>query len=529
MKTIFHSQGQTLTGIIIVLVIVGLITGGLYFYFSKQIPEIPEIAEKPAEEEVVKLEEVVTPLPEKEVVPEKEIIPEKIVPVPEEKIEDKPVEKPIVQKCADGTLYGQCSINKPKYCDHGTLIDKCSMCGCPPNQYCDEMSDLCKTKEKLDMLIFISPQYRNDIQIKQAINEYINAVEKDIGWKTKIITLTPDINDFRKIDEIIEEHYSKSGGELKACIMVGEDINTALRAETSNREIPSVLPWATLESYAMVRQNESIGHCIEGLCKVFDISTGKIIEKFNEQEGRVLKYGVTGPARTLNALRRLDILISLIYPTHELPYEIRAQQIRSVFEKFSKNRNKVYPKRSAIFLDKVRGGRGEEKDYQFLKEHNFKTDFLINLTPKEVQDRLDDKYALFSVHGHGTPSGISVSTYPPEITIFHSSYLNKLNTPLFLAGGCNVAGWWTNDFENNDKLDFSINIEWFGSKIFVNPHLRVIVSQFPAQVDVNLRSFTEVILPGLMRGKTLAESSIGKTLRIDNMIIYGDPTFYYNF
>lgn len=54
-KQNLSGQGQSLIGIIIVLVTVGLISGGLYYYLSKQLPEIPEIAEKPAEEEVVNL------------------------------------------------------------------------------------------------------------------------------------------------------------------------------------------------------------------------------------------------------------------------------------------------------------------------------------------------------------------------------------------------------------------------------------------------------------------------------------------
>ncbi|MFH1229262.1 MAG: LamG-like jellyroll fold domain-containing protein [Candidatus Aenigmatarchaeota archaeon] len=32
--------------------------------------------------------------------------------------------------CSDGTSYGQCSANKPMYCSSGTLINKCSQCGC---------------------------------------------------------------------------------------------------------------------------------------------------------------------------------------------------------------------------------------------------------------------------------------------------------------------------------------------------------------------------------------------------------------
>lgn len=68
-KNNFPKRGQSLIGIIIVLVIAGLITGGLYYYFSKQISKIPEIPEKPVEE-IKPKEKAVTP--------------------PEEKVEEKP-------------------------------------------------------------------------------------------------------------------------------------------------------------------------------------------------------------------------------------------------------------------------------------------------------------------------------------------------------------------------------------------------------------------------------------------------------
>lgn len=42
-----------------------------------------------------------------------------------------PEEEPSAEECSDGTLYDQCSITKPKYCDNGNLIDKASTCGCP--------------------------------------------------------------------------------------------------------------------------------------------------------------------------------------------------------------------------------------------------------------------------------------------------------------------------------------------------------------------------------------------------------------
>lgn len=161
-KINFYNRGQSLIGIVIVLVVVGLFAGGLYYYLSKQIPEVPEIAEKPVEE-VIKPEKIEKPAeevvePEKEVVtpPSKEEFPKGEVPppleekiegrpveeevvkpeeevLPKEEVEERPPEKLVVQKCTDGTLYGQCSVNKPKYCENGKLIDKASLCGCPAN------------------------------------------------------------------------------------------------------------------------------------------------------------------------------------------------------------------------------------------------------------------------------------------------------------------------------------------------------------------------------------------------------------
>ena len=47
--------------------------------------------------------------------------------------------------CSDGTAYGSCSATKPKYCNSGTLINRCSQCGCPTGQSCNSSSDSCYT------------------------------------------------------------------------------------------------------------------------------------------------------------------------------------------------------------------------------------------------------------------------------------------------------------------------------------------------------------------------------------------------
>jgi len=51
----------------------------------------------------------------------------------------------VTQKCSDGTSYGQCSSTKPKYCSSGTLINSCSVCGCPSGQSCNATTNACYT------------------------------------------------------------------------------------------------------------------------------------------------------------------------------------------------------------------------------------------------------------------------------------------------------------------------------------------------------------------------------------------------
>lgn len=200
----FFNQGQILIGIIVVIATVVVIVGGLYYSFQRQMPETPEIIEKPAEEEVI------TPspeAPEEELPEEKEIVPEEKPPeVPEPEIpepeipcqnecsqtglkrcsnngyqtcgnydEDNCLEwssiincpsnticqngECIQQKCADGTIYSQCSSTEPKFCQNGTLIDKCSTCGCPSDQQC-QADESCITPT-LSVSLSVNPSSGN--------------------------------------------------------------------------------------------------------------------------------------------------------------------------------------------------------------------------------------------------------------------------------------------------------------------------------------------------------------------------------
>ena len=58
MDTHSYNKGQSIMGMVIASVVISLIVlGGLYYYFSSQISEIPEIIKKPTQEKIVTLEE----------------------------------------------------------------------------------------------------------------------------------------------------------------------------------------------------------------------------------------------------------------------------------------------------------------------------------------------------------------------------------------------------------------------------------------------------------------------------------------
>ena len=61
---------------------------------------------------------------------------------------------PPTKKCSDGTLYDQCSSERPFYCVNGTLIENCSICGCEPGYGCQNNGSCIITRlEDFDFII----------------------------------------------------------------------------------------------------------------------------------------------------------------------------------------------------------------------------------------------------------------------------------------------------------------------------------------------------------------------------------------
>ena len=340
-----------------------------------------------------------------------------------------------------------------------------------------------KASETLDMLVFIAPQYQNDIEINEAVNGYKQVLKQDVEWNVNIIGISEEENNYEIIDQIIEKHYQKH--PIKACIMVGEDLDTALAGDSDYMEKPSIVPWFTIGGKEMYERTEK----------------GIVSKSY-----------------------KMDICISLLYPTSELDYKTKKQQIISAFEKFSKNRVSYSSSEITVF----ESSDINENSKVIYKEMNLYSNlnYLENPYLDDLEKSYEQFHSMYFIHGHSNPAGTCLNENTK--LWFSAESIDDINTPLFCADGCYTSGWWSKQKDNN-KLDPSITATWYGEKIFTSKYIKTmalgLLSQNGYQGTV---SFIENTLPELTNGKTLAESMIGSYYTGD-FILVGDPTLHYKF
>jgi hypothetical protein len=338
------------------------------------------------------------------------------------------------------------------------------------------------TLENPDLLIILSPQYSNDTTLHTAIQAYITAVHNDLGWTTQILPIQENQNTYQQIDTLIETQHATH--PLKACIMVGEDLNTALGGDIDYLEQPSTLPWTSLGGTSAYETTEK---------------------------------GITAKPTTQH------ICISLLYPPQQLPYEQKKSFLISAFEKFTTQRYHPLQNTIRIFESSTLDTTSKPL-YQHLTTYA-SIDYTEDATTTTLTASFFTPYSAYFVHGHSNPSGTDVAAEQNQ-GWFTAENLNTLHTPFFGADGCYVAGWWSNQTDN-DQLDASTGASWYGAKIFTSHTIQTMALGLLSQNGFSSPvSFLENSMPELLQGKTLAESMIGDTT-IGDTIIIGDPTFHY--
>ena len=215
-----------------------------------------------------------------------------------------------------------------------------------------------------------------------------------------------------------------------------------------------------------------------------------------------------------------------MFPDRYLSYSVKSKQITDVFNKFSGNRSKIYPKNFLAFLDQsmINNITYYSDDYKSFSKYG-SLSLKGHPSLKDISNSFQKKYSIYAVGGHGEPSNAYLGDKTDTIfTLFPADNVNSVNSPFLTISGCNVGGWYIKPSSWIEKN--------FETKIFTNNNLRVMVLGAPHQVcaDRTGNDFFSQALPALMQGKSLAEAYSGKNVcEPDDALIYGDPTFHFNF
>jgi hypothetical protein len=89
--------------------------------------------------------------------------------------------------CGDGTIYGQCSVNKPYFCSNGTLIEKASSCGCNSNLSLTGNSCISKYQEQPKTItlkyILRGEEKQINLIVYKKMVDYLSGLSSSISYK----------------------------------------------------------------------------------------------------------------------------------------------------------------------------------------------------------------------------------------------------------------------------------------------------------------------------------------------------------
>jgi len=92
-----------------------------------------------------------------------------------------------VRRCSDGTRYGGCSVNKPKYCSNGELIDRCGFCGCYGGMDCEE--EKCVEEEQEIIVVGVEEDFEEEIDIVEEPEKEVKDIKWVLQWFCEVLNL----------------------------------------------------------------------------------------------------------------------------------------------------------------------------------------------------------------------------------------------------------------------------------------------------------------------------------------------------
>jgi len=160
-------------------------------------------------------------------------------------------------ECVDSTDYGKCSQNKPKYCDNGNLIDKCSVCGCPSGKTCQNDGS-CKVSLPTNQAPILNSIGDKTIREGEVLTFTISASDPDGDTLVYSATNLPFGASFNSITRIfnwapensqIGQHqvtFAVSDGQLADSETIVIRVEEAPTPQPTPQPIPQCLPDGTL-------------------------------------------------------------------------------------------------------------------------------------------------------------------------------------------------------------------------------------------------------------------------------------------
>ena len=343
--------------------------------------------------------------------------------------------------------------------------------------------DLC-TSGDCDMLVFLSPQYSEELAVLHGASDYIIAVENGLGWKSKVIQLDSSTNSISWIDDTIESY--DSSGDLIAALMVGEDLSMPVMfEETSNQETPMMATWADTD---------------EGF------------------------YHESCASLSCASDYTLEVAIAFMVPNSLEEYENKVTMLSDTFAKFAEQRTDYGDAINFMYPEEFVSGPGiYGAGFSSFGNLHRAGDLYKTLNPNSgaISGSLEQSWKIFTTIGHSSPNLTEVND--DGTPRFYSSYLTGLDTGLYIADGCYTGGWYgASGSSNNGVLDPPVTSDWWGHYVLTNPHIRT---------ELNAGQSAKLMHCGIdliAAGATMAEVVLACDSNVHGTTIFGDPTLRFD-